>query len=223
MKIKTNKTTLITNCSICNGATTKLKDNQLKVDYLVCQNCGFIYKDKKFRIDVEEEAKNYSLHNNSFECEGYVKIFIDLIKEYITPLKIKGNILEFGSGPGPVLKELLQRDYNSVYDYDPFFNNDKSYLKRKYELITSTEVVEHFFNPLKEFEHLSNLLLQGGYLLITTRLRTMDLDNFLDWWYRRDITHVSFYTIKSLEIIAAKFNLKILKTNNINIVLFQKI
>ena len=84
MKIKTNKTTLITNCPICNEATTKLKDNQLKVDYLVCQNCGFIYKDKKFRIDVEEEAKNYSLHNNSFECEGYVKIFIDLIKEYIT-------------------------------------------------------------------------------------------------------------------------------------------
>ena len=214
---------LISKCLICNGKISKLEDKQIKVTYSVCQDCGFIHKDKEYRVDREEELNQYSLHNNSFESVGYVDIFVKLINDYITPLNIMGDVLEYGSGPGPVLKELLIRDGYSVYDYDPFFNDNKEYLKYKYELITSTEVVEHFFDPLVEFAHLSNLLEQGGYLVITTLLRNMSITDFTDWWYRRDATHVSFYTLKTLEIIALRFDLKIIKTNNKNIIVFQKI
>ena len=214
---------LISKCLICNGKISKLEDKQIKVTYSVCQDCGFIHKDKEYHVDREEELNQYSLHNNSFESVGYVDIFVKLINDYITPLNIMGDVLEYGSGPGPVLKELLIRDGYSVYDYDPFFNDNKEYLKYKYELITSTEVVEHFFDPLVEFAHLSNLLEQGGYLVITTLLRNMSITDFADWWYRRDATHVSFYTLKTLEVIALRFDLKIIKTNNKNIIVFQKI
>ncbi len=217
------KLVFMANCLICNNATNKLDDKQLNVTYSVCQDCGFIHKDKEYHVDKEEELNQYSLHNNSFESVGYVNIFVNLIKDYITPLNIMGNFLEYGSGPGPVLKELLVKDGYSVYDYDPFFNDNDEYLNYKYELVTCTEVVEHFFNPLLEFAHLSNLIEQGGYLVITTRLRTMDIPSFLDWWYRRDTTHVSFYTTKSLEIIATRFDLKIIKSNGINIIVFQKV
>ena len=222
MKGKRTKLVLMYNCKICNSETNLLDDKQIKVTYRECSNCGFIHKDKLFHVDIKEELKQYSLHNNSFESVGYVKIFEDLIKDYITPLNIKGKVLEYGSGPGPVLKELLKNDGYIVYDFDPFFNKNTEYLKYKYELITSTEVVEHFFDPITEFEKLSNLLLPGGYLVIMTKLRTMDIPKFLDWWYRRDATHVSFYTTKSLEIIAKKFNLSIIKNNNINVIVFQK-
>lgn len=223
MKDKKVNQILISNCKICQGNTIKLIDKQLRITYSVCQECGFIHKDEEYHVDKKEELNQYSLHNNSFESVGYVNIFVNLIKDYILPLKIKGKALEYGSGPGPVLKELLQREGYAVYDYDPFFNNNKEYLNYKYELITSTEVVEHFFNPLVEFARLSSLLKHAGYLVITTKLRTMEIDSFLDWWYRRDTTHVSFYTMKSLSIIAKLYNLKIVKTNDIDTIVFQKI
>ena len=210
-------------CLICNNDTKILNDSQIKVTYSVCDKCGFIHKNKEHHVDKEEEHRQYTLHNNSFNSEGYVNIFKKLIKNYITPLHDKGNILEYGSGPGPVLKELLIKEGHTVYDFDPFFNENKEYQNHQYNLITSTEVVEHFHNPLNEFEHLASLLEPSGYLLIMTRLRTATLDEFLNWWYRRDTTHVSFYTMESLIIIAKKFSLKIVKTNDINVIIFQKI
>ena len=110
-----------------------------------------------------------------------------------------------------------------MYDFDPFFNKNDEYLNKKYQLITSTEVVEHFVDPLKEFKHLARLLEEGGYLLIMTRLRTMNNEEFLNWWYRRDLTHISFYNHKTFQEIGKKFGLKIISTNNVNVIVYQKI
>lgn len=211
------------NCLVCGTKTSVLKDPQIRVTHSFCDTCGFIYKNSEFHLSEDIEHENYKMHNNSFESEGYVQIFVNLVSEYIKPLNISGKVLEFGSGPGPVLKELLVREGYDVFDFDPFFNKNIEYLRNRYQLITSTEVVEHFTDPLKEFEHLSELLDVGGYLLIMTRLRTMDSTEFLNWWYRRDLTHISFYNLNTFKEIGKKFGLKIIKTNNVNIIVFQKI
>lgn len=211
-----------TKCIICGSDTEKIDDSQINVIHDYCPNCGFIYKGKEYHLEMHNEHEQYILHNNTMENEGYVNIFLDLISEYIKPLGVMRKVLEFGSGPGPVLKALLKREGYDVCDFDPFFNDNTEYLNNKYQLITSTEVIEHFSDPLKEFKHLYNLLEKDGYLLIMTRLRKMGIEEFLNWWYRRDLTHISFYTMGTIEYIARKLNMKIMKTNNENIILLQK-
>lgn len=169
-----------------------------------------------------EELDVYSKHDNSFESLGYVKMFENLIENFIKPLNITGKALEFGSGPGPVLFELLKRTGLEMHQYDPFYYKSEEYLNHKYNLITSTEVAEHFSDPMKEFKHLESLLNDDGYLVIMTSFRMMEIEQFFKWWYRRDETHISFYNLKTLQYIAKKFNLKIINQNNKNIIVMKK-
>ena len=210
------------NCLICGGDTQLLKDKQLPFTYHVCDDCDFISKDESNRISNTQEFDQYSRHNNTMESTGYVNLFKDLINGFVKPLNIKGKVLDFGSGPGPVLYQLLQEEGYDASHFDPFYNNDLTYQDVQYQLITSTEVVEHFFDPIKEFKHLSSLLATGGYLLIMTQLRNKDLDAFIQWWYRRDITHVSFYHLHTFEYIAKECGLTLVRHNDKNIILFQK-
>lgn len=210
-------------CEICSAPTRPLLDEQMVVTYDVCDACGFIYKQKSFHVAKDIELDVYKKHNNSFESLGYVAMFEQLIETYIRPLNVKGTALEYGSGPGPVLKELLSREAGlDVTDFDPFYNNDSSYQSQLYDLITTTEVVEHFFHPLEEFTHLASLLKQGGYLVVMTNFRTMDEQSFLTWWYRRDVTHVSFYTMTTMDTLAEVTGLTIIQSNQKNVVVFLK-
>jgi|LGOV01.1.fsa_nt_gb SAM-dependent methyltransferase len=209
-------------CKICSANTHLLEDSQIKVTYSVCDECGFIYKNLEHHPNIEAEQKEYMNHNNSFESLGYVKMFENFINDFIEPLNITGKVLEFGSGPGPVLKELLLRKGYNVFDFDPFFNPNKEYLDNKYDLITSTEVIEHFSQPLEEFAHLNALLNPNGYLVIMTGLNVLSEEKFLKWWYRRELTHISFYSIKTLEFIAKTTGYKLVNHNSKNVVVFQK-
>ncbi|MBI9010121.1 MAG: class I SAM-dependent methyltransferase [Tenericutes bacterium] len=211
-----------TTCRICGSLTRNLMDVQIRVTYSVCDECGFIYKNLEHHMDKESEHKEYLNHNNNFESIGYVKMFESFIEDFITPLSISGKVLEYGSGPGPVLKELLRRQGYDVYNYDPFFSPNTECLNQTYDLITSTEVVEHFVNPLEEFIKLKSLLNESGYLVLMTNFSEFNEPEFLKWWYRRDTTHISFYKIKTFEFLAFKLNLRLVSHNSKNVIIFKK-
>lgn len=110
-----------------------------------------------------------------------------------------------------------------VDQYDLYFFPEKVYQNKKYDLITSTEVFEHLQKPIEILETLVKHINDNGYIILMTKFPPDDDKTFLDWWYRRDVTHISFFTPKSFEIMAEKVGLKVLKTINENIVVFQKI
>lgn len=210
-------------CKICNSTTEKMSDKKRLVDYFRCSSCGFIYLDDSHIVDSQTEKSHYDKHQNSFDSLGYVDMFRSFIVKAIDPyLENIESALEFGCGLGPVLAELLRQKGLEVDKYDLYYFPKKVYENKSYDLITSTEVFEHLKEPIDILKTLVNSLNDSGYIVLMTRFPPSDNREFLDWWYRRDITHISFFTPKSFEIMAKKVGLKVVKTIDSNIVVFQK-
>lgn len=208
-------------CKICNAISSSFEDIQLKKTFFHCPACELIFLDKNFYISNEKEKNQYDHHNNSLENEGYVKMFNDYLDFTLEGLHVK-SALDFGSGPTPVLAELLKRRGLHVEHYDKFYQPNKVYENKKYDLITSTEVFEHLENPKEVLSLLSTLLNPKGIISIMTLFHTNNEDDFLKWWYRRDPTHITFFTPKSIEFMDKECGLKILKSDDKRIIILQK-
>jgi SAM-dependent methyltransferase len=149
-------------------------------------------------------------------------MFEDFLEESVFPyIDDIDNVLEFGCGPGPVLADLLKREDYQVDKYDPYFYPEKVYENKRYDLITSTEVFEHFSEPRKEMELLISHLKDGGYLAVMTSFHPGP-ETFDDWWYKWDPTHIVFYNLNTFQKLAEDYNLKIIYTDREKYIIFKK-
>ena len=187
-----------------------------------CSFCGLIFKDPKNYYDHDKDVLRYSTHNNNAEDQGYIKFLNLLIKplmQFVSPKNFKA--LDFGCGPGPTLSRLLAEHGGVVENYDPlFFINDEA-LKTTYDVVTSSEVVEHFKNPSFDWQLLVGLVKPGGVLAIMTLLKTPQID-YKNWWYKNDPTHVAFYSEKTLDYLADRFGLEIIYNDKKSVIIFKK-
>lgn len=209
-------------CKICDCDTKSFDDPQLKKQYHSCQNCECIALDPTYYLSLEKENALYNNHNNSLENEGYVKMFEDFLDYFWDELSSREKALDFGSGPTPVLSQLLQRRGVNVDCYDKFYQPLKCFETQSYDFITSTEVFEHLDDPQATLTLLSNHLKPKGIIALMTLFHQNDQDHFLTWWYRRDPTHIIFYTPKTFEILAKKCGLALIKTDGKRIAVLQK-
>jgi SAM-dependent methyltransferase len=212
-------------CKICETETTTIYDEQFDQNYYSCPNCEFISLEEEKVLSKEEEHDEYLNHENSLENEGYVKMLEAFIEMAVTPfVKPPAKVLEFGSGPGPVLAHLLKEHKYDVDIYDPFFAPDRAYADKEYDLITSTEVVEHFQEPLESFARMTNSLKPGGILALMTQFHpNAEEEDFLDWYYKRERSHISFYTKRTLKILGELFLLEPIYCNERNVCVLRKI
>jgi SAM-dependent methyltransferase len=189
-----------------------------------CPNCEFIFKDSSIYPSYEDEKKQYDYHQNDEDNMGYVNYLNDFIQSAVFPFIKNGRILDFGSGPNPVLSKLLKNQYGYQVDiFDYYYHHDLDYKNQTYDMITSTEVIEHLRNPIIHFNQFYDLLNPKGYLSLMTLFHPKNQDLFFKWFYIRDITHVSFYTVKTIEVIAEKTGFDVVYTNHHrHIVLIKK-
>ncbi|QOY51056.1 class I SAM-dependent methyltransferase [Candidatus Sulfurimonas baltica] len=211
-------------CKICAGDTVAITDEKSKKIYHKCSTCRYIFLDEQFYIDEEREKKHYDKHHNNFESLGYVKMFDELLDEFVEPhLQNIENALDFGCGEGEVLPILLERRGVTCDRYDLFYFPAKIYEDKKYNLICSTEVLEHLQNPLEILKKLLLHVEKNGYLLLMSAFHPNNDDKFLKWWYIRDITHIGFFDILTFEYLARELNLRIVKHNSKNTIMFEKL
>ncbi len=206
-------------CKICHTNTKILRDNLTKEIYEICSHCEAISLQDKFIVTKKREKAQYENHNNSFESRGYVEMFEKFLDYFWQNLdKNATNALDFGSGPGPVLAQILKSKALHVDTYDKFYQPEELYKDKKYDLITSTEVFEHLQNPLDTLCLFKKHLKKGGLIAIMTLFHDNNEENFWKWWYRRDPTHILFYTPKTFEVLADMCGLKILKCDDRRVV-----
>ncbi len=211
-------------CRLCNRQNLyKIKGQNLeKNNYFHCQNCDLIFLPADQMPSHHEERRRYMEHDNTFATEGYVNMFEEFITEYIIPYKDKiTTALDFGCGPGPVLASLLKEENIKVDIYDPYFFPEQNYQAKKYDLITSTEVFEHLIQPDEELNKLVELVKPNKFLALMTSLHPGP-QKLSQWNYRKDETHVTFYSWKTIVWITENFPLQIVKTDKKKNILLQK-
>lgn len=186
-------------CPLCHGdRATEFRVENLT--YLHCAACDLRYLDPAARLSEDEERERYGLHEAG--DEGYRKFvspMLEMLRDRV-PRKARG--LDFGAGRYPVLSGYLRDLGYDVTLYDPFFWPNE--VRGPFDFIAACEVVEHLYDPKAVFTRLYDWLQPGGWLTIMTDLVQADT-RFETWHYRRDPTHVVFYSEATFHWIAERY------------------
>ena len=187
---------LLNSCPLCNDIGSVFYTGPRGL-YYNCRPCGSIFLSKDLYLSEEQEKNRYLEHKNDVDDPGYqqfVSPIVDYVIENFNPDMHNG--LDFGSGTGPVARELLCKKGFQINKYDPFFYPDRKCLADKYDFILSCEVIEHFHRPYEEFLLLFDMLENKGRLICMTSIYDKSID-FGKWYYKNDPTHVFIYQKKT--------------------------
>jgi SAM-dependent methyltransferase len=180
-------------CPLCLGEAPEFCADRSR-RYFRCPDCELAFADPGSHLTPEQERAEYDLHENDSSDIRYRASLSRLADPLLTRLEPGMQGLDYGCGPGPTLSRMLAERGMAVDDYDPIYAADTRLLQRTYDFVTTTEVVEHFCRPAEAWRQLASLVRPGGWLGVMTLLAPESADEFSQWWYKNDPTHVSFYT-----------------------------
>lgn len=186
-------------CLLCNSTATVFckKPNHL---FYKCENCQGIFRPKHTFLNSNLEKTHYEKHNNDVNDERYQNFVSPIVHAILNDFTPSDKGLDFGSGTGPVISKMLRDRVYQVENYDLYFENEPELLARKYNYISCCEVMEHFHEPLKEFQLLHSMLLPNGKLYCKTEVFRSQ-NSFENWYYKNDLTHVFIYQEATLNWI----------------------
>ena len=197
--------------------------NKYDVSYFKCNDTGFIQTDEPYWLN---EAYDSAITKLDI---GLIQRNLEL-SELSYPIIMKffnhsEKFLDYAGGYGMFTRLMRNKGIN-FYNTDPYCENifaEYHDLKNlaantKFELETAFEVFEHLPEPLTGIE---DMLQHSENILFSTVIVPDNVNN--KWWYYSFETgqHVAFYTISSLEYIAAKYKLHFY-TNGKTVHLFTK-
>jgi 2-polyprenyl-3-methyl-5-hydroxy-6-metoxy-1,4-benzoquinol methylase len=217
-------------CKICNSNSTKLFTgnilNKYIIDYFQCDDCNFIQTEKPYWLN---ESYSNAIASTDIGLLNRNNYFQNIASFIITSyFDCNSKFLDYAGGYGVFVRLMRDNGFN-FYRQDmycenifaKYFDISDCNPTDKFELITAFEVFEHLTNPIEE---IGKIFEKSDALLFSTELQPKNkMNSTKDWWYFAEETgqHISFYTIKSLEIIAAKMNCN-LYSNNTNLHILTK-
>lgn len=191
-------------CPLCGRASPAPHHAAAGTRFHRCAGCALIFRDPAQWPDRDAEAAHYRLHRNDPHDPGYRRFLQPLFDALAPRLPAGAEGLDFGCGPGPALAAMLREAGHRVQVYDPLFADAPDTLRRRYDFVTASEVIEHLHRPAETLALLGDLLGAGGILGVMTGAPPADPEAFARWHYLRDPTHVAFYGPDTLRWIAQR-------------------
>ena len=207
-------------CRLCDSVTESFFEHKHR-NYERCTHCFLIQLRRSQCPSIEEETAEYMLHTNDPYDPGYRRFLGGVTDAMMQWLKVdqrsSPNILDFGCGSGPAISVVLGEKGWNVHNYDPLYSPDRKQIEQKYDLISCTEVVEHFYEPKESWDLLFSLLKNDGCLVVMTSSSDNHCtrDAFGRWRYVREKSHVAFFHSKTMQWLARHYErrLSILSSN----------
>jgi hypothetical protein len=180
--------------------------------FLRCDHCGSVAVHEPYWLDEAYSqaitASDMGLVERNVKLARITGVLISL---FFNPA---GRFLDYAGGYGLFVRLMRDAGYDFCW-YDKYCSNlfagpfihEGSGVKR-YELITAFELLEHLEHPLQELEQ---MLALSDAVLFTTNLLPEPAPKPGDWWYYglEHGQHITFYTLKSLELLAERFGCKL--------------
>ena len=216
------------NCKICGSKTGVVFNarilNKYRVDYYLCENCGFLQTEKPFWLS-ESYAESINIYDTGIMARNiYFLQVTATILFFLFDKKVK--YLDYGGGYG-IFTRLMRDSGFDFYWQDTYTQNlmargfEYNENVKDIKAITCFEVFEHFAEPIKELE---NMMRISKNILFSTELLPGILPPVNQWPYYgvEHGQHISFYSFKSLEFIARKYGLNLYSIGGIHLFTEQR-
>jgi 2-polyprenyl-3-methyl-5-hydroxy-6-metoxy-1,4-benzoquinol methylase len=213
------------NCPICNSKRIRKLKKYEKYFLVKCNTCSFIYS---YKIPENKELDIHYMHygHYSYISPITLKRYDELLLTF-EKYKKTNKILDFGCGSGYFLERAKIYGWD-VYGIESGTDAIATCLKKginmlntdeinnqdliKFDIIFSSEVIEHLSFPVSYLKMLSELIRHGGLLYITTPNFKCISRIFMKskWTVLGYPEHLSYFTSRTLKKALRNNNFKIL-------------
>ncbi len=178
----------------------------IPIPYYRCSGCDFAFtnsfdnwSDDDFRQHVYNDE--YGLFDPNFADKRPHKTAQRVAA--LLPTR-SARILDYGCGNGRTVELLRQAGYTDVTGYDPFHAHQSRPGAGGYDFVICVEVAEHTTRPLELFAELARFTAPHGVILLSTCDFSEVKGRWVDDWYVAPRNgHVSFYTQRTLTLLAS--------------------
>jgi hypothetical protein len=215
-------------CKVCGGPTAFFGRadvlRKYPVAYFRCERCGFVQTEAPYWLD---EA-----YSSAIACQDVGIMQRNLMNWQITSAVLNllfpevTSCVDFGAGHGVFVRlmrdsgfDFYWSDLHAVNDYARGFECRRS---AGFDFLTSFEVIEHLVDPISGIGEMMSL---SDNVLVSTCLVPDPAPRPGEWWYFVPTTgqHVSFYTERSLILLAERFGRHVLSANPYHIFTRKKL